>query len=73
MHVDYKTSEIFNRKVGSGGGYRLSLPYSASGYGPVNESEFSFDSVYDEINNNSSAYYLSNIKKEALQKHLKLM
>ncbi|MBR0427118.1 MAG: Ig-like domain-containing protein [Clostridia bacterium] len=63
MHIDYKTSEIFNRQIGDGGAFNLALAYSVSGYGPVNESDFPKESVYNgntlkpknEINLNKEA------------------
>ena len=46
MHIDYKTSQIFNRQIGDGGAFNLAFAYSISGYGPVNESDFPKESVY---------------------------
>ncbi len=50
MHIEYETTQIFNRNLGSGAGPRLSIAYATSGYGPVEESQMPFDSVYDEQN-----------------------
>ena len=62
MHIDYKTSQIFNRKVGDGGSPHIALAYAASGLGPVYEKDFPFDSVYDQEKNKEDSYYLSDIK-----------
>lgn len=61
MHLDYKTGQIFNRKVGDGGNCLLALAYSASGFGPVDEDDFTFDSVYDEEEYEEEDYYLKDI------------
>lgn len=50
MHIDYTTSKIFNRNVLDGGTYNMALAYSVSGYGPVYESDFAKESVYDNNN-----------------------
>ncbi len=68
MHVDYKTSEMFNRKVGEGGNALLGLAYTTSGYGPIYEEDLPFDSVYDESKNSEMTYYLSDIKDVDLDK-----
>lgn len=61
LHIDYVTSNIFNRKIGDGGNNYISLAYSASGYGPVYENDLPFDSVYNETSNNQASYYLTDI------------
>ena len=61
MHLDYKTGQIFDRKVGDGGNGLLALAYSASGFGPVDEDDFTFDSVYDEETYDEEDYYLKDI------------
>ena len=62
MHLDYKTGQMFTRKVGEGGNAILALAYSASGHGPVYESDFSFESVYDEDSNTEETYYLTPVE-----------
>lgn len=66
MHVDYKTANIYNRKLGSGGSVVMALSYSASEYGPVYESSLPFESVYDETNNRAENYYLKDKSEVAL-------
>ena len=63
MHLDYKSGQIFNRVIGEGGNGSIALAYSASGYGPVLESDLQFNSVYDEANNNQDSYYLTDISE----------
>ena len=70
MHIDYRTSQMFNRSVGTGGNNYLALAYSTSGNGPVYESDFPFSSVYNEISN-SSPYYLANVNSVNLDKNTK--
>lgn len=72
MHIDYKTSEIFNRKAGSGGNIFMALAYSTSGYGPVYEIDFPFNSVYDEQKNEEEKYYLTDIKNVNLDKKARI-
>ena len=60
MHIDYRTSQMYNREVGNGGNMYLAIAYSNNGYGPVLEKDFSFNSVYDE-NQYPSPYYLKDI------------
>ena len=68
MHIDYKTAEIFNRNVGTGGSFLMALAYGASENGPVNESDFPFESVYDETKNSKDNYYLSSLDSVNLNK-----
>lgn len=69
LHLDYVTSNIFNRKIGDGGNNYISLAYSASGYGPVYENDLPFDSVYNETSNNKESYYLTDIKNVNLNQN----
>lgn len=46
MHSEYVTAQMFNRALGSGGGPRLSVAYSVSGKGPVEESQMPFSSFF---------------------------
>ncbi len=48
MHIEYVTTKMFNRTLGSGAGPRLSTAYSLSGHGPVEESQMPFASVYSD-------------------------
>lgn len=48
MHIEYKTTQMFNRTLGSGAGPRLSIAYCLSGNGPVIETKMPFSSVYDD-------------------------
>lgn len=48
MHIDYRSSTIFNLEVGSGGNTNIAVAYLASNYGPVLESDFKMSSVYDD-------------------------
>ena len=48
MHIEYVTTQMFNRTLGSGAGPRLSTAYSLSGHGPVEESQMPFASVYSD-------------------------
>lgn len=48
MHIEYVTTQMFNRTLGSGAGPRLSVAYSVSGHGPVEESQMPFESVYSD-------------------------
>lgn len=52
MHIEYKTNEMFNRELSSGGNFYFGLAYLSSGNGPIYESDFPFDSVYKENSNN---------------------
>ena len=63
MHLDYKSAQIFNRKVGEGGNSILALTYGSNDYAPVYESDFTFDSVYNEEENQENEYYLTDISK----------
>ena len=58
MHVDYRTANMYNRKLGEGGTIFMALSYSANEYGPVYETSLPFESVYDELNNKANNYYL---------------
>lgn len=69
MHIEYKASELFNRELGSGGSFDLALTYLASGYGPVYESDFSFESVYNEKVNSEENSYLIDLDKVDLSKY----
>ena len=71
MHIDYKTSQYFNRNVGEGGSPFIALAYAASGLGPVYEENFAFDSVYNEEKNSKDSYYLSDIKDVNLNQEVK--
>jgi len=71
MHIDYKTSQIFNRKVGEGGSHIIALSYAASGYGPVYEQDFPFERVYDEEENSEESYYLSDIENVDLNQKVR--
>lgn len=48
MHIEYVTTQMFNRTLGSGANPRLSTAYCVSGHGPVEESQMPFASVYDD-------------------------
>lgn len=48
MHIEYVTTQMFNRTLGSGAGSRLATAYCVTGHGPVEETQMPFDSVYDE-------------------------
>lgn len=72
MHIDYKTSQMYNRKIGTGGNANLALAYALDGYGPVYESDFKFTDVYNEQKNNANSYYLTDIKNVNLNKEAKL-
>ena len=60
MHLEYKTKEIFSRDVGYGGNCDIALAYSASGYGPVYESDFPFSEVY------KNESFVSNVESEKI-------
>ena len=68
MHMDYKTGDLFERNVGEGGSILMALAYLASGYGPVDEKDFPFESVYDEQKNPQSKSYLTDISNVDLNK-----
>lgn len=68
MHVEYKTSDMYNREIGSGGNFNAALTYSASGYGPVYEEDLPFESVYDEEKNKEENYYLADRNSVSLDK-----
>ena len=63
MHMDYRTTNIYNKKVGAGGNLMMALSYLADGYGPVYESDLPFSSVYDTKNNKQEDYYLKDISE----------
>lgn len=63
MHIDYKTSQMFTRELGKGGNALIALAYSANGYGPVYESDFPFEDVYDEESNDEENCYLTPIEE----------
>lgn len=48
MHIEYVTTQMFERTLGSGANPRLSTAYCVSGHGPVEESQMPFASVYDD-------------------------
>ena len=48
MHIEYTCARLYNRILGGNGTRLMSLAYATGGYGPVYESDFSFESVYDE-------------------------
>ena len=62
-HIDYKVAKMYNTRVGNGGNYYLSTAYAAAGYGPVYESDFPFESVYDTDLYTASSNYLKNKNK----------
>ena len=71
MHIDYKTSEIFNREIGWVGDTAIAFAYCASEHGPIYESELPFDSVYDE--NNTENHHIKdksevNLNQEAKER-----
>ena len=66
MHAEYKTATMFNRKIGDGGTILTPFAYIANGYGPVYESDFPFESVYNETINSEQSYYLTDISKVTL-------
>ncbi len=70
-HIDYRTSQMFQRTIGEGGNAYLALAYCADGYGPIYESELRFDDVYDEDNNSEDTYYLKDINSVDLNKEAK--
>lgn len=59
MHLEYYVNKTFNKGIGAGGNGYLALAYLASGKGPAYESDLPFKSIYNEISNPSSNYYLS--------------
>lgn len=63
MHMDYKTADLYERNIGSGGSVYMAMSYLASGYGPVYESNLPFESVYDEEKNSANNYYLADRSK----------
>ncbi len=71
MHIDYMAGALYNRIVGDGGNYLMALAYGTSGLGPVYEEDFSFESVYDEVENSSQPYFLTNISNVQLDKEAK--
>ena len=66
MHMEYVASSLYNKGLGEGGNIMMSLAYGASGYGPVYEQDLSFESVYDEQNNDSLQYYLTDMSEVEL-------
>ena len=58
MHIEYKTTKLYNRAVGDGGEGKTAINYAISGNGPILESMLPFDSVYNEQTNSSEAGYL---------------
>ena len=63
MHIEYVTSQMFNRAVGSGAGPRLSVAYCVSGHGPVEESQMPFTSVYDDATGFKDSKDVGNLDK----------
>ncbi len=63
MHIEYMTAQMFNRATGSGAGPRLSLAYAVSGYGPVEESQMPFESVYTDQQGFKSAQEVGSLEK----------
>ena len=68
MHINYKTSQIFNRSLASGGNSHIATAYVVSGNGPVYESDLPFDSVYNETENSSSTDYLKTLSNDEINK-----
>ncbi len=61
MHIEYITSRMFNRALGSGAGPRLSVAYAAEHYGPIAENDMPFSSVYTDETGFKSASQVGNI------------
>lgn len=68
MHIEYKTNEMFNREITSGGNFYFGLAYLSSGNGPVYESDFPFESVYKE-DLDAGKIYLTDPSKVDLSKY----
>ena len=68
MHMEYQVSKMFNKKIIDGGNSYLALAYNLSGYGPVNEKDFAFESVYNESTNKEENCYLVDVNTVDLNK-----
>lgn len=71
MHIEYTCARLYNRILGGNGTRLMSLAYATGGYGPVYESDFSFESVYDEKNNDASQYYLTDLDNVNLEQKVR--
>lgn len=59
MHIEYKATDMYNKTLIEGGNVNLGVAYSVAGYGPVYESDFTFESVYNEDTNDAQNFYLA--------------
>lgn len=69
MHIDYSMSKLYNKTPGLGGNFPMALSYAASESGPVYEEDFSFESVYDETNNEEDKFFLADLDTVNLDKY----
>lgn len=58
FYLSYVASNIFNKDIAVGGNSRISVAVSADGKYPILETKMPFDSVYNDVTNNSSSDYL---------------
>lgn len=63
MHIEYVTTQMFNRTLGSGANPRLSTAYCVSGHGPIEESQMPFASVYDDTTHYKSINNVGDLNK----------
>ena len=47
-HIEYVATQMYNRKLNSGGFFEFSKSYATSGKGPTYETNMPFEEVYDE-------------------------
>ena len=59
LHMEYRATEMYNKPKLAFGNASMALAYMTNGYGPVNESDFPMEDVYNETKNSGSTFYLS--------------
>ena len=59
IHMEYKATEMYEKDKLRYGNTHMAVAYIANGYGPVNESDFPMEAVYDEVKNSKNTGYLS--------------
>jgi len=72
LHMEYLGYQMYNKPLGYGGNMTMAMAIMINGRGPVLESDFSMDSVYDTEKNSARNYYLSDIENVNLNQEVQL-
>ena len=59
LHMEYRATEMYSKPKLGWGSADMALAYMVSGNGPVDESDFPMEDVYDEVNNSYTTHYLT--------------